>query len=114
MMMSLSCGALVHQGDEAALEIGALLAGAQVAAGVELGPGGAGFGQRLDFGAVAEFGGLLPLADDLEIGHFLQAGQHRLLFGVVDLLAAGVVVAALHVADLQRAARNAAAGKERP
>ncbi len=69
---------------------------------VDLGPGGAGFGQRLDLGAVADFGGLLPLADDLEIGHFLQARQHRLLLGVVDLLAAGVVVAALHVADLQR------------
>ena len=102
MMMSLSSGALVHQGDEAALEVGALLAGAQVGAGIHLGPGGAGFRQRLDFGAVAEFGGLLPLADDLEIGHFFQAGEHRLLFGVVDLLAAGVVVAALHVADLER------------
>ena len=60
------------------------------------------FGQRLDFGAVADLGGLLPLADDLEIGDFFQAGEHGLLFGVVDLLPAGVVVAALHVADLER------------
>ena len=59
------------------------------------------FGQRLDLGAVAELGGLLPFADDLEIGDLFQAGEHRLLLGVVDLLAAGVVVAALHVADLQ-------------
>ena len=48
-------------------------------------------------------GGLLPLADDLKVGDFFQAFEHRLLFGVVDLLAAGVIGAALHVADAQRA-----------
>ena len=63
------------------------------------------FGQRLDLGAVAGFGGLLPLADDLKIGDFFQAAEHRLLFGIVDFLAAGVVGAALHVADAQRAPR---------
>ena len=63
----------------------------------------AAFGQRLDFRAVAELGGLLPLADDLEIGDFFEAREHRgSCRHVVDLLPAGVVVAALHVADLQR------------
>ena len=93
--------ALVHQGQEAALEVGALLPRAHVAAGIELGPGGAVFGQLLDFGAVAELRGLLPLADDLEIGDLFQPGECRLLIGVVDFLPAGVVIAALHVADLE-------------
>ena len=95
-------GALVHQGEEAALEVGALLPGAQLAARVELGPGRAVLGQLPDLGAVAEFGGLFPLADNLEIGDLFEAGKHRLLIGVVDFLAAGVIVAALHVADLER------------
>ena len=94
--------ALVHQRDEAALELGHFWPVHRSRARVDLGPGGAGFGQRLDLGAIADFGGLLPLADDLEIGDLFQAGEHRLLFGVVDLLPAGVVVAALHVADLER------------
>src|ERR1017187_719408 len=94
--------ALVHQGQEAALKVGALLPGAHVAAGIELGPGGAVLGQLLDFGAVAELGGLLPLADDLEIGDLFQPGEYRLLIGVVNFLRAGVVIAALHVADLER------------
>ena len=37
-----------------------------------------------------------------KVGDFFQAFEHRLLFGVVDLLAAGVIGAALHVADAQR------------
>ena len=71
-------------------------------------------GQRLDLRAIAEFGGLFPVANDLEIGHFFEPGQHRLVLGIVDLLPAGVVVAALHVADSAAAAENAAAGTERP
>ncbi len=94
--------AAVHFGQEAALELLALLAGAQIAARVQLLPGGAGFGQRLDLGAIAGGGGLLPFADDLKVGDFFQAAQNRLAIGVVDLLPAGEVGAALHVADLQR------------
>ena len=103
MMMSLSLRPLVHRGDEAALELRTLLAGAQLAARVDLGPGGARFRQRLDLGAIAGFGGLLPLADDLEVGDLFEAVEDRLLFGIVDFLAAGVVAAALHVAGAQRA-----------
>ena len=94
---------LVHQGDETAVVVGALLAAAQFGAGIHLGPGGSGLGEALDFGAVAELAGLFPFADDLEIGDFLQAGEHRGVFGVVDLLAAGVIIAPLHVADLEGA-----------
>ena len=67
----------VHFGDEAALELLALLAGAEIAARVHLVP------RRLDsgrvyLGAVAGLGGLLPLADDLEVGDLFQAVEHRL------------------------------------
>ncbi len=92
----------VHLGQKAALELLALLARAQVAPSVQLLPSGARFGQRLDLGAIARGGGLLPLADDLKIGHFFQTAQHGLALGVVDLLPAGEVRAALHVTDLQR------------
>ena len=92
---------LVHLGDEAALELLAFLAGAEVAPRVDFGPGGAGFWKGLDFGAIAGFGGLLPIADDLKIGDFFEAGQHRLRLGVVNLLPAGVVGAPFHVADAE-------------
>ncbi len=92
---------LMHQRNEAALVIRALLAGAEIGARIHLGPRRAGFGQRFDFGPVAEFGGLFPFADGLEIRHFLQTGEHWLLIHVVDFLAAGVVGAAFHVADFE-------------
>ena len=60
-------------------------------------------GSCLDLRAIAGFGGLFPGLDDLKIGDLFQARQHRLLFGVVDLLAAGVVGAPFHVAGAQRA-----------
>src|SRR5262249_17135193 len=93
--------ALMHGGDEAALEIRTLLPGAEIAAGIDLSPGGPGFGQRFDVGAISEFRGFFPSADDLEIGQLFQAREHRLLFSIVDFLAARVIAAALHVADIQ-------------
>ncbi len=58
-------------------------------------------GSFLISAAIAGFGGLFPVANDLEIRDLFQAAQHRLLLGVVDLLAAGVVGAALHVGRAQ-------------
>jgi len=60
-----------------------------------LGPGAARFGKLLDLRAVAEFGGLFPSLNHLEIGHLFEAGEDGFTVGVVDLLAAGVVIAAL-------------------
>ena len=94
--------------------VGALLPAAQFGAGIHLGPGRGGFGQGLDFGAVADLGGLFPLADDLEIGDFFQAGEHRRILGVVDLLAAGVIIAPLHVADLEGPREVLLEERERP
>ena len=96
-------GLLVHARDEAALELRALLAAAQLAARVHLGPCRAVLRQALDLRAIARFGGLLPGLNDLKIGDLFQSRQHGLFFGIVDLLAAGVVGAALHVAGAQRA-----------
>ncbi len=95
--------ALVHERDEAALELLALLTAAKIAPRVQLGPGCTLLGQRLDLGAVAELGGLLPILNDLEIGELFEAGQDGLIVGVVDFLAAGVIAASLHQANLQRA-----------
>ena len=57
-------------------------------------------------GAIADFGRLLPFADDAKFADLFQSGEDRLALGVVDLLPAGVIVAALHVADLREAAKN--------
>ena len=77
-------------------------AGAHLPSRVQLGPHGTRFRQKFDLGAVADFGGLLPLANPLEIREFFQPRQHRLFFGVIDFLPAGVVVPPLHVAHPQR------------
>src|SRR5260370_13215359 len=61
--------ALVHCGDEAALELLALLAGAKVATCIDLVPGGTVLWQGLDFRAVASRGLRFPSLDDLEICH---------------------------------------------
>ena len=93
---------LVHLRNEAAFELLALLAGAELASGIHFVPSRAVFGQSLDLGAVAGGGGLFPFANDLKVGDLFQARENRLAFGVVNLLPAREVVAALHVANLQR------------
>ena len=55
----------------------------------------------MDLGAVAGYGILLPIGDDLEIVDLFETGKYRLFLRVVDLLAADVVATAFHVADLQ-------------
>ena len=96
-------GPLVHQSDEAAVELFALLAGAELAAGVETVPDGAVLRQFLELGAVSGFGLLFPGADELAVLDFDESGQGRTLLGFVELLAAEVVVAALHVGHVERA-----------
>ena len=96
-------GPLMHQSDEAAVELFALLAGAELAAGVEMVPDGAVLRELLELGAVSGFGLLFPGADELEVLDFDESGKGGALLGFVELLAAEVVVAALHVGHVERA-----------
>ncbi len=63
----------------------------------------AGLGERVDLGAVAGLGGLLPLGDVVVLVDLFEAGQDGLVAQRVELVAAEVVGAAFHVADLQLA-----------
>ncbi len=58
--------AAVHLGDEAAVELFAFLARAEVASRIELPPGRARFGKIAQFAAIARGGDLLPIANDLK------------------------------------------------
>jgi hypothetical protein len=71
---------LMHQSNEATLELGTLLTGAEVAARVDLGPRSARLRQGFDLRTVAGLGGFFPFADDLEVGDLFQPCKHRLLF----------------------------------
>ena len=95
-----------HFGDEAALKLAALLANASVGARVELVPEQAGLGQFRQLGAVAGSSRLLPGGDGAILLDLLHAAQHGLIREVVQLLAAQIIIAALHVAD-----RKARAGR---
>ena len=99
-----------HFGDEAFVPGAAFLAEAGVGARVELVPERAGFGQRREFGTVAGLRHLLPGGDGAVVLDLLQSAEHRLVGEVVELLAAQIVVAPLHVADVQLAF---AVGKKR-
>ena len=88
--------ALAHQGDVAAVELLALLAGASLTARINPRPELARVRQVFELGAVAALRVLLPLANlDVEV-HLFHAGEYRLLFDVVELLPAEVILAALH------------------
>ncbi len=90
-----------HLGDEAALPLRAFRADAILRAGIQPRPQLTAFGQRRQLRAISGRGGLLPLADGAIVLDFLQPGQDRRVGKVVELLAAEIIVAALHVADPQ-------------
>ena len=85
-----------HAGDEAALPVGAGLAEAGFAAGVQLGPERGGLGQCVDLGAVAGFGGLLPRGDRVELVDLFEAGEDGRVAQRVELVPAEIVGAAFH------------------
>ncbi len=92
-----------HRRDEAALPVGAGLAEAGFGARVQLVPQRGGLGQGVDLGAVAGLGGLLPRGDVVELLDLFEAVEKWVVAQRVELVAAEIVAAALHVADLQRA-----------
>ena len=96
-------GLAAHGGDEAGLEVGAGLAEAGLGAGVELGPEDGGLGEGVDLGAVAGLSGFLPCGDVVILLDLFETGEDGGVAEGVELLLAEVVLAALHVADLERA-----------
>ena len=92
-----------HGGDETVLPVWTGLAEASFGAGVEFGPEGRVFGEGVDLGAVAGFGGLLPLGDVVELVDLFEAGEEGVAGEGVELVFAEVVAAALHVADFEGA-----------
>ena len=64
-------------------------------------PEGARLGHAGKLGAVAGFGGLLPLGDLAVLVDLFEAGENGLVAQGDELVAAEVVGAALHVADAQ-------------
>ena len=100
----------VHFGDEAAVPGAAFLTQAGIGAGVDLVPERAGFGKRRQLGAVSGLRHLLPGGDGAVVLDLFQSAEHGLVGEVVELLAAEIVVAPLHVTDFELAF---AVGKER-
>ena len=93
--------ALVHRGDEAALEFGALLAGAKIAARVDAIPQLGVVGEERQLVAVARFGQLFPVADLREPVNLVDSLQDRLALHLMHFLAAEKIRAALHQRGLQ-------------
>ena len=92
-----------HFGDETSFPLAAFLAGTGFGAGVELVPEGAGFGQFGEFGAVSGLGYFFPASDGAVLLDLVKAAEYGLSSQVVEFLAAYVVAAPLHVADVQLA-----------
>ena len=92
-----------HLGDEAVLPVGAGLAEADFAACVEFMPERGMLGEVFDLGAVAGFGGALPVEDGVELRDLFEAGEQGVVAEGVELLLADVVGAAFHVADAEGA-----------
>lgn len=97
-------GALVHFGEEAGIELGAFLAGAGIAAGVEAGPEVGIVGEEVKFGAVAGFGEVHPVFDlgkPFDFVEGFEAREGRLGGEEIDFVAAEKIVAALHESDVE-------------
>ena len=84
-------GFAAHGGDEAALPVGAGLAEAGFGAGIELLPERRGFGEGVDLGAVAGFGGFFPWSDVVELVDLFEAVEERVVAQRVELVAAEIV-----------------------
>src|SRR6185437_6338472 len=86
----------MHRRDEAALKFGALLAGAEIAAGVDSIPKLGVVRQERQLAAVTRLRELGPIADLREPVDFVDAFQRRLAVHLMHLLPAQKIRAALH------------------
>jgi hypothetical protein len=88
--------ALMHSGDEAAAEFGAILSGAGVAAGIETLPEIGIVGKKIELGAVAGLRDMFPIHNLLEPIDLIEALEDRLAGHLMKFLAAEKIPAALH------------------
>src|ERR1700674_2072797 len=93
----------VHFRDETSIPRAAFLADTGVGTRVDLMPERAGLGEFREFGAVSGLRRLLPRGNGAVVLDLLQAAQYWLAGEVIELFAAQIVVAPLHVADVQTA-----------
>ena len=99
-----------HRGDEAAVKLAALLPATTVGTGVQLVPERARLRHGRQFGAVPGRRKFFPAQDFGEMIDLFQSAQHGIRREVVELPAAQIIAASLHVADVQLAL---AIGKKR-
>src|ERR1700688_589160 len=91
--------ALVHGGDEALVEVIALLSGAGVTPGIEAGPEIGIVRKKSQFAAVPGFGEFGPFANLAESVNLLEAFQQRLMGHLIDAGVAEKIRTALHHRD---------------
>ena len=102
MIRSASCGALVHRGDEAAVEIRRTSARCRVRCRASIrSQSSASSGRNVSSLRSPVSVSFLPIADLRKPVDLVHAFQHRLPFHLVDLLPAQKIRAALHQRDLQ-------------
>ncbi len=92
-----SVGTVAHACDEARLELGAFLADADVAAGVDAVPEREVLWHVDELAAVAGVGFAHPGSDVAKMIKLIKAVKDRLAFGFVDAVEAGVVAATFHI-----------------
>ena len=92
---------LVHCGDEAILEFGALLAGAGIAPRVEPMPQIGVIGQKIQLSAIASLRQFLPVANLREPVHLIHALQHLLSGHHMHFVPAEKIVSPLHQRHFQ-------------
>ena len=110
MMMSLSMARAAHFGDKAAFPRAAFCPVQVSERASSLCQSALASGNSSEFGAVAGLRHLLPGGDGAVLLDLFQSAEYRLVGEVVKLLPAEIVVAPLHVADVELAI---AVGKKR-
>src|SRR5271157_5532126 len=90
-----------HLGNEAAVVFFTLLAEAGIGPGIKFVPEGARLGQFREFGAIAGLGCLFPRGDGAIVLDLFEAAEHGLVGEINKLLAAEIIIAALHVTDAE-------------
>src|SRR5687767_11435115 len=89
--------AISHAGNEAGIEVGALLAETRFGTGVDVAPERERFGEVCEFGAIAGVAFSRPVGDFLEIIDLVETLEHGRRLRTRETIEAEVVAAAFHV-----------------